>query len=127
MKLLLGALLAVLVASTAHADSYEEHDYILNCSGCHRIDGTGSNVVPSLRDMRELIGKPGAREYWIRVPGTAQAPLSDERLAAMMNWLIERFLGKAPNPPYAAAEVRRLRSNPLRDPIAERKRIQALE
>ena len=123
MKRLLVTAFALSAVSTASADAYEEHDYTLNCSGCHRMDGSGSSVVPSFRDMRELAGKPGAREYWIRVPGAAQAPLTDERLAAMMNWLIERFTGKAPEPAYTASEVHRLRSKPLRDPAAERRRI----
>jgi mono/diheme cytochrome c family protein len=123
MRLLFGVALVLVVAATARADSYEVHDYTLNCSGCHRMDGSGSSVVPSLRDMRHLAGKPGAREYWIRVPGAAQAPLTDERLAEMMNWLIERFTGEAPKPAYTAEEVGKLRSKPLRDPIAERKRI----
>jgi mono/diheme cytochrome c family protein len=124
MRLFL-ALALWMAATTAHADGFEEHDYILNCSGCHRMDGTGSKVVPSFAGLRELAGKPGARDYWIRVPGAAQAPLSDERLAAMMNWLLERFSGNAPRPPYSATEVGRLRKKPLRDPIAERKRILA--
>ena len=115
----------LLLAASAHADGYEDHDYTLNCSGCHRMDGSGSKVVPSFNGLRELAGKPGAREYWIRVPGTAQAPINDARLAAMMNWLLERFTGKAPSPPYSATEVAKLRAKPLRDPIAERKRILA--
>jgi mono/diheme cytochrome c family protein len=107
----------------ARADSLVEHDYILNCAGCHRIDGMGSNAVPALSAMRELVGKPGAREYWVQVPGAAQAPLSDQRLAAMMSWLVERFTGAAPKPPYTAAEVARLRRTPLRDPLAKREQI----
>lgn len=116
---------AVLFFATpaASADSLEEHDYVLSCSGCHRADGTGSRDVPSLHDMRELVGKPGAREYWVRVPGAAQAPLSNARLAALMNWLLARFTGRAPRPPYTPSEVARLRAKPLRDPVAFRKRI----
>ena len=113
----------LLTTITARADSYEEHDYILNCSGCHRMDGSGSTVVPSLQEMAELNGKPGAREYWIQVPGAAQAPLSNMRLAALMNWLVERFTGKRPKPAYTAKEVGDLRSTPLRDPIAKRGQI----
>jgi hypothetical protein len=117
------AMIALLVALPAWADSYEEHDYILNCSGCHRIDGTGSSAVPSLRAMSELAGRPGAREYWVQVPGAAQAPVADERLASLLNWLVERFVGTAPEPAYTADEVRRLRSNPLRDPLARRNEL----
>lgn len=126
MKRLVTGVLVLVLATTARADSYEEHDYILNCSGCHRMDGAGSSVVPSFHGMEELAGKPGAREYWIRVPGAAQAPLSDERLAALMNWLLKRFTGKAPQPAYTPKEVNELRGKPFRDPIAERKRILTL-
>jgi len=124
MRLIFATLGFLLVAPPAGADSYEEHDYILNCSGCHRIDGTGSRTVPSLLAMPELDGKPGAREYWVRVPGAAQAPLSDARLAALMNWLVQRFTAEQPEPEYTAEEVGRLRSNPLRDPIGNRNEIQ---
>lgn len=107
-------------SATAGADSLEEHDYILNCSGCHRMDGSGSSVVPSLHAMRTLADAPGARAYWVRVPGAAQAPLTDARLAALMNWLVTRFTGAPPDPPYTAREVAKLRSQPLRDPLAHR-------
>jgi cytochrome c553 len=123
MRLAVTVAALLLTTITARADSYEEHDYILNCSGCHRMDGSGSRSVPSLRAMPELNGKPGAREYWIRVPGAAQAPLSDARLAALMNWLVERFTGKRPKPAYTAQEVGQLRRNPLRDPIAKRNEL----
>jgi len=126
MRLLLATVLFLAVSPTVRADSYEEHDYILNCSGCHRMDGSGSRTVPSLQEMPELGRNPRAREYWIRVPGAAQAPLSDARLAALMNWLVDRFTGTPPNPPYTSTEVRRLRSEPLRDPTATRNRLERL-
>jgi mono/diheme cytochrome c family protein len=113
----------LLWARPVGADSYEEHDYILNCSGCHRLDGSGSSAVPSLRAMSELNKKPGAREYWVQVPGAAQAPLSDTRLARLMNWLVQRFTGQRPEPSYTAEEVRRLRSTPLRDPVGRRNQV----
>jgi len=123
MKVLLTALLFFLTTPTVRADSYEEHDYILNCSGCHRMDGSGSRTVPAFQAMPELGRSPGAREYWIRVPGAAQSPLTDGRLAALMNWLVERFTGTLPDPPYTPTEVGRLRSQPLRDPIGARKAL----
>lgn len=121
---LLVALLCFTTAE-ANAESFEEHDFVLSCSGCHRTDGRGSRDVPSLHEMKELADRPGAREYWIRVPGAAQAPLSNDRLAALMNWLVTRFTGRSPNPRYTSSEVARLRAKPLRDPVATRKRILA--
>ena len=123
MKLVLALAALILAASTVRADSYQEHDYVLNCAGCHRLDGSGSSAVPSLQAMREIAEKPGAREYWVQVPGAAQAPLSDDRLAALMNWLVERFTRKRPEPAYTTDEVKRLRSDPLRDPITRRNEI----
>ena len=120
MKLVFAAVAFLLVAQPVDADSYVEHDYLLDCSGCHRMDGSGSRSVPSFRAMPELNGRPGAREYWVQVPGAAQAPLSDARLAALMNWLLERFTGHKPEPAYTAQEVKQLRSNPLRDPVGKR-------
>ena len=67
--------------------------------------------------------RTGPGEYWIQVPGAAQAPLSAARLAALMNWLVERFTGKPPTPTYTANEVAQLRSTPLRDPIGKRKTL----
>lgn len=124
--LVLSLLMVSSVRPTAFADSFEEHDYVLNCSGCHRMDGTGSQVVPSLFAMRELASKPGARQYWVRVPGAAQAPLSDARLAALMNWLVHRFTGASPNPPYTSEEVARLRKTPLRNPIGHRQNLMGI-
>ncbi len=123
MKRLLLVLLVWVAASGVHADSYEEHDYILNCAGCHQLDGSGSITVPSLRGLAALNDTGEARVYLIRVPGVAQAPLSDERLAGLMNWLLERFTGKAPRRRYTAKEVSHLRKSPLLDPLAERGRL----
>ena len=123
MKRLALVLAVFSLPMTAAAETYEEHDYILNCAGCHQINGSGSRTVPSLLAMPELRGKAGAREYWVQVPGAAQAPLSDTRLAALMNWLVKRFAGETPKPPYTAAEVKRLRAAPLRDPIGRRGEI----
>jgi mono/diheme cytochrome c family protein len=123
MRFLLTAAALLLATPTVRADSHAEHDYILNCSGCHRMDGSGSKTVPSLQAMPELSESPGAREYWMRVPGAAQAPLSDARLAALMNWLVERFTGQPPVPEYTPEETRRLRSQPLRDPVSKRNEL----
>ena len=123
MKRSLPILALLFASSIARADSFEEHDYILNCAGCHRIDGSGSRNVPSLHSMPEVARKQGAREYWVRVPGAAQAPLADARFAALMNWLVARFAGVPPDPPYTAEEVARLRAHPLRNPIAHRKSL----
>ncbi len=121
---LVSIILVLGVPSTAAAGPLEEHDYVLNCAGCHGLDGSGSRHVPSLHGMREIADAPGARAYWVRVPGAAQAPLSDARLAALMSWLVERFTGAPPRPPYTPDEVARLRRSPLRDPLGTRSTLE---
>jgi len=119
----LGFAMLLALPSLASAQGLEEHDFILNCVGCHRMDGEGSRTVPSLHAMREVAAAAGARAYFARVPGVAQAPVSDARLADLLNWVYARFVGKAPRPPYSAAEVRALRRQPWLDPAAERARL----
>ena len=96
------------------------HDYVLSCAGCHKLDGSGSARVPSLRDTGSVLARAGGRDYLLRVPGAAQAPLSDARLAAVLNWVLTEFGGAAPDPPFDAAEVAAARATPLRDPRATR-------
>ena len=52
----------------------------------------------------------------MRVPGVARAKLDDERVAAVLNWMLEVYGGDAVAPgfaPYAAAEVGAARREPL--------------
>ena len=48
MRVVLTAAVLLLAAASARADSYQEHDYILNCSGCHRMSfATNPARVPT--------------------------------------------------------------------------------
>lgn len=114
--------LAVLATSAVAGQRY---DYVLHCAGCHKPDGSGSEVVPALDETGMMLSIPGGREYLASVPGVAQAPLSDERLAALLNWMLREMGGRAPVPGYTASEVGRLRKKPLREPVAERNRLLA--
>jgi hypothetical protein len=91
----------------------------LNCQGCHRSDGSGSDATaPGIADtVAKFLLVPGGREYLIRVPGVAASPLSDTDLAEVVNWMLWRF-DKDHMPasfqPYTAAEIAPLRARPLR-------------
>jgi hypothetical protein len=93
--------------------------WTLNCQGCHRQDGTGSEgTAPSLAGtVARFLGVPGGREYLGRVPGVATSPLSNDDLAEVMNWMLWRF-DKEHLPrnfqPFTAQEIGQLRSSPLR-------------
>jgi hypothetical protein len=94
-------------------------NWTLNCQGCHRPDGSGSDsTAPGLAGtVAKFLWVPGGREYLIRVPGVATSPLSDADLAEVMNWMLWRF-DKEHLPsnfrPFTAAEMAPLRSRPLR-------------
>ena len=121
--LLLTSLLLAPALGTYAAETLAEHDYVLTCAGCHGFDGRGSEQVPSLRELAPLLEAAGGRAYLIRVPGVAQAPLSSDRLAALLNWLMGHFSGVAVTPGFSEPEVAELRVAPLRDPIATRDRL----
>ena len=116
---LVAAAIGTFLASPAVADP--QTDYILNCRGCHRPDGSG--VPGGAPDFRGQVGRflsvPGGRNYLIRVPGTSESELSDERVAALLTWLVREFSPAEVPPdfkPFTAAEVARHRHPPLTDP-----------
>jgi cytochrome c553 len=94
-------------------------NWTLNCQGCHRPDGTGSEgTAPSLAGtVSKFLNVPGGREYLGRVPGVATSPLSNADLADVMNWMFWRFDREHLPPnyePFTAQELARLRTQPLR-------------
>ena len=111
------AFVVLAVSELARADDSEPRfDFTLNCSGCHGLDAHGSASVPTLVGTGALLSSAKGRDYLIRVPGVAQSPLDDGRLAALMNWMLVEIGGATNLTPYTAAEVGRLRKDPLRDP-----------
>jgi cytochrome c553 len=94
-------------------------NWVLNCQGCHRLDGSGSDATaPSLAGtVAKFLWVPGGREYLARVPGVATSPLSDADLAEVMNWMLWRYDREhLPSNfrPFTAAEIGPLRLRPLR-------------
>jgi mono/diheme cytochrome c family protein len=121
-------LVGVVSAGRAQAGPPRQ-DYVLHCMGCHREDGSGApGRVPSLADVGRFLRAPDGRAYLVRVPGTAQAPLDDDSVAALLNWMLRAFdpdglpEGFAP---YTAEEVARHRAVPLADADALRRALLA--
>ncbi|WP_454673515.1 c-type cytochrome [Achromobacter pestifer] len=107
-------------------------DYVLQCAGCHRVDGRGSSPH-GIPDFRQSVGAfvhlPAGREYLIRVPGAAHSQLSNAELAAVLNWVLGEFsAAQLPKDfkPYTEREVAVARPNryddvvPVRHDLAER-------
>ena len=103
-------------------------NYLLQCQGCHRENGAGTpGSVPALAGfVAEFLTVPGGREYLVRVPGSAQSPLSDAALAELLNWIVKRFgpdEAAASAAPFSEAEVAKLRRPPLIDVEATRRAL----
>ncbi len=124
MKIVAAFLSALPMALSAAGAAPPEEDYVINCAGCHRFDGSGTpGLSPTLHGLARLLEVEGGRAYLSRVPGVAHAPLGDERLSRLLNWVLEEFSGSAPSPPYTSEEVGRLRRVPLRDTASARERL----
>jgi len=122
----LGASLLFGVPASADTESLrpESESFLLHCSGCHQSDGRGTpGVAPDLRKIGVLLDLKGGRDYLGSVPGVAQAPVGDQELARLLTWVLTEIAHRAPEPAYTAKEIRRLRAQPLRDPIAARKAL----
>jgi len=123
-------LVAISVPANANSNTLRppSEGFVLHCSGCHRIDGRGvPGIAPDLRKIGPLLQTKAGRAYLGRVPGVAQAPVGNEELARLLNWVLTEIAGTAPDPAYSAQEIGLLRAEPLRDPIAARKALPAPE
>ncbi len=103
-------------------------DFMLECQGCHRPGGVGwPGMVPRLDgQVSKFLHSAEGRAYLIRVPGVAQSALSDERLAAVLTWVVRTFDPvhlPAGFTAYSAAEVGRWRREIVRNVSAVRLRI----
>jgi mono/diheme cytochrome c family protein len=125
------AVAAIVAAATspARGASNPATDYLQHCAGCHQVDGSGlpRSGVPSFVDnVGHFLRSPQGRAFLVQVPGTAQSPLSDARVAALLNWMLDRFsAAQVPRDaaPYSAAEVAGLRGNAPRDLRGARREI----
>ncbi len=95
-------------------------DFSRHCRGCHGFDGQGTpGHVPRLAGVVGLFTRlPDGRNYLMRVPGVATSRLDDDRLAAVLNWMLANLSPAETEPgfrPFTAAEVGKARRAPLID------------
>ncbi len=74
-------------------------DFMLHCMGCHGANAQGvpGKVPPLAKTLTEFMRSPAGRSYVLRVPGASNSMLSDGRLAAVLNWIADRFSGEEPS------------------------------
>lgn len=106
-----------------------ELDYLQFCSGCHQSDGSGSagNHVPQLPgSVGHFTRTAEGRAFLIQVGGVAQTPMSDDAIAALLNWMLPAFDASnlpADFTPYSATEVKSARATRPGDLAAARSHV----
>ncbi len=68
-----------------------EFNWAMHCQGCHGLDGVGNeqrDVPPLQGHVAKFLNSNEGREFLIRVPGVSGAPLSNDDLADILNWMI---------------------------------------
>jgi hypothetical protein len=107
-------------------------DYLLNCGGCHGFHGiSNAKLVPSLKDLvGYFLRTPEGRAYLPRLPNVAFSTLSDQKLAAVLNYVVFDIGGNSAPVgarPYDVAEVGRWRKQPLNEVVLSQYRLQLVE
>jgi hypothetical protein len=96
--------------------------------GCHGTEAQGvpGKVPPLANALQRFMRTAEGRDYVLRVPGAANSALSDEQLAAVLNWLALTYdssaTAKAPAP-FTTSEVAALRHKPLLSVLATRNAV----
>ncbi len=102
-------------------------NYQMFCQGCHTPDGTGGKSVPKIKNtIGYFLQNQVAREYLVRVPGSANSPLNDQLLAEVLNWMIIELGGESVPKKmqyYTVDEVATLRQQPLFEVVEYREML----
>jgi cytochrome c553 len=127
----LGALVAVFPAAAQDDGTSRRarNDYMLHCSGCHDMDGSGhpAKGIPTFQNQVGYFAAiPEGRAMLMQIPGLLSSGLSDERAAAVTTWLVRQFAGPslpADFRPYTGEEARHYRETRPVDITATRNRL----
>jgi mono/diheme cytochrome c family protein len=126
------ALAADLKSEPVKSLSLVQGDYLLNCGGCHGFHGvSNAKLVPSLKDLvGYYLRTPEGRAYLPRLPNVAFSTLSDQKLAAVLNYVVFEIGGESAPvgaKPYDAGEVGRWRKQPLNEVVLSQYRVRLVE
>jgi len=103
--------------------------YILKCSGCHGIDGTGAptaGIPPFPGFIAALARHAEGRIYIAHVPGVVGSRLSNEQLVKVLNYVIDEWSGEeatSPTPRFTVEEFARLRAVPVTNVVEYRRDV----
>ncbi len=128
--LLLGLAVAAPAASAESGEQLSARaNYILRCTGCHGLEGAGSEVG-GIPDFRGYVGAfsrtEDGRAYLMHVPGVINSSLTNAEIAAVMNYVMQTFGGgsvPADFKPFTTEEVDALRTQPVEDVVVYRREV----
>ena len=102
-------------------------NYMLKCQGCHAKDGRGLGDVHALKGfVGNFLSSNEGRAYLIRVPGSANSPLTDVELSEVVNWILFTMSDKSPTDsfnPLTPKEFQTYRGQPILNAKAEKSRL----
>lgn len=127
MRRILVCLALLLPGAPVLAGALSPHaSYILQCSGCHLLNGEGAPEagIPTFPGSVGLIaGADIGRTYMMHVPGVVSASLSDAEIAEVVNYVLDSWGDGAAH--FTAEEVTRRRAIPVGDVVAFRREVAA--
>ncbi|GAA0504946.1 hypothetical protein GCM10009414_13510 [Tatumella terrea] len=120
------ALLLLFCSASAMAlPNTPQQNYLLKCSGCHDIDGSGTvagGIPPLPGYIGSFLDDPQGRVYVLHVPGVISAGLDDTELADLLNYVNHKW-GDVKARPFTAAEVKMNREHSVADVVKLRREI----
>ncbi len=126
----LSILAIVLLVSSLHTASAKElskvqTNYMLQCQGCHKADGSG--MPPQTPDFREyastFLETDIGRRYWISVPGAANSPLTNAELAEVLNYIAIDIVKIKNHRAFTSDEVKQHRGEKMKNVYEVRQNI----
>lgn len=101
-------------------------NYQLRCAGCHGQDGRGvpeGGIPPFPGYVDGFFSSKNSRLYLMHVPGVNGASLTDREIAAVMNYVGERWGEPGARKPFTTEEVTSLRAEPVENVVVLRRQV----
>ena len=128
IRVLTGALIAFAVLSAMVPAQAQQRgarvNYILRCSGCHGLDGTGHEQggIPAFPGyVGSIIDDDEGRTYLMHVPGVVATGLNDREIAEVMNYVASQWGGNPAFDRFTEEEVRVRRATAVADAVEFRR------
>ncbi len=124
-------LISILLAGASVAPALAENaagsaraNYVLHCSGCHGMQGLGTEEggIPAFPDsVGHIVGTDIGRTYVMHVPGVVANSMNDAQIAGVMNFILDQWSDGGSH--FTAEEVTRRRAEPIGDVVAYRRKV----